>query len=262
MKQIIIRLSFFFTLLVSALSAVTVEQKSTDIAKAIFVKGKVQYICHEDKKSKKILLKKDSLLQNGCEIIVKETKEKSDLVIIGFGKNFESKMKLVAPSSVTITKETHGTIENKDYKTIDRMVLGAGNILINYVNKEKDQNKLEVKTAKASLGVRGTEFFAYADKENNFSVAVDSGVVAVTGSESEGSSSSEAVPVEKGKGTIVATDGSVPPPKELAWSKSINWEVDPKSTELKHKATLFSEIDEQYKQWNREIEEQRRKYQE
>ncbi|HLE09938.1 MAG: hypothetical protein A2504_02975 [Bdellovibrionales bacterium RIFOXYD12_FULL_39_22] len=256
MKKISVLVAFLF-----GFFGDTVFAESIDIAKAIFVKGRVYFLCTSNPTDKEQRLKKDMALQDGCSIVVKASKDNSGLAIIGFGENFSSKMKITEESKVTISRKTHGTVGAADYRKIDSMVVGAGNLLINYVNSDKEKNKLEVKTAKASLGVRGTEFFTYVDKNGNTSMTVDSGVVSVAGTEASASGES-GIMVEKGKGTIVAEDGTVPMAKELAWSKEVNWKVDPQEGELKHSTSLFASIEEQYKEWNKEIEAQKKRYQE
>ena len=244
---------FFFIFSNIVLANQVKTPKSNNIAKAVFIKGKVQYSCPKMKNTK--LLKKGVKLQDGCEISIGKTQKA--LAVIGFGENFQSKMKLVKNSWVKITKEKHGEVKKGEMKIVDTMVLKAGSLLINYNNKNRNKNSLQVKTKSASLGVRGTEFFTYNDESDNLSMTVDSGEVNVKSNEGE-----EAKSVKNGNGTIVAKDGSVPDPKKMDWSEKVNWEVDPKKGELNHNGDLFLEIEQQYKKWNEDILKQKKKYQE
>ena len=226
--------------------------KDNVIAKVIFVKGNVQSDCSGRIEQ----LKKGQTLKSGDQISISPSQKA--IAVIAFGPGFKSKMKLSQGSWLQIDEEMIKTKENKD-GVLTKAMVKAGSILINYSNKFKDKNKLEDHSKSSALGVRGTEFFTYVDNKERMSMTVESGVVNVS-SKNALDNTKNSVDVEKGKGTIVAQDGTTPTPKKQDWSDKVNWQLDPEKGKLEHSGDLFSEIEKQYEKWNEDIAKQRKAF--
>lgn len=115
-------------------------------------------------------------------------------------------------------------------------LLGGG--VFSKVDTRKS-GRFEMETGSAVAAVRGTEFFtAYgrkAKKGRDLWLCVNEGKVEVT---SKGVKSS--VLVKKGEGIIVKPAAKIAPPKAFAWTKDLNWNMDPDKGEVKDDSSLDS----------------------
>lgn len=182
-----------------------------DLYKVVYKKGTIKMKRGDQQRE---VFKGDFLLAG--DII--ETKAKS-LLILGFGESYRSRMKVGPLGSLTLEGKQLDKDDNSEEKTF--FFLKVGNILVNYINKNKDKNRLKVRTKNASMGIRGTEFFINTTEAQETLVAVKSGVVLA-----KHNSKKTGVPLSSEEGVVFTSDGAsemLTPPK---WYKHINWNLD------------------------------------
>jgi len=201
MKTIII--SFTFLWAVSSAAA-------SSLYKVIYKKGNVQMTRADETRK---IFKGDFLIAKDLV----ETGSKS-MVILGFGEGYMSRLKLGEASKLSLD----GLEQDPDDKFEDKTYfsLKSGNILVNYLNKKKDKNRLKVRTKTAAMGVRGTEFFIHTTEDGQTLVAVRSGVVLARHRDKK-----IGIPLTAEEGVVFTESGSSAKLNPPEWYKEINWEV-------------------------------------
>lgn len=135
------------------------------------------------------------------------------------------------------SKEVHkimGDTVIKPFQDKEESVIGlVKGAIISQVTKQK----FKIKTKNAAMGVRGTQFFVSAN-ESDVWMCVQEGVVAVEKGKT-------VVEVPAGKGVFVDKK-DVSKPAAFAWTKKINWKMDPKEGELDHKINLNYDVLENF----------------
>jgi ferric-dicitrate binding protein FerR (iron transport regulator) len=124
-------------------------------------------------------------------------------------------LKLNASSSITIHEQ----------KGID-LHLGA---VFAHVNKESHPHFF-VKTRAAIAGVRGTDFFTSVGNADGW-LCVKDGEVEVKGADAA------PVIVGAGFGIVIEQGKKIAPPKEYAWTKKLNWNMDPGAGDITDKTS-------------------------
>ena len=216
----------YFAIFLYLLSVVTYA--NGDLYKVILLKGQVEM---EREGQKRKLFKGDFLIPNDKLI----TGPKS-LVILGFGDNQSSKMK-VGPKSKVVMKGT--SFSNEERKDVTRFFLDVGNVLVDFLNKDKTKKTMQVDTKTAAMGVRGTEFFIHASSDERNLVAVKSGVVLAGHNKKRLN-----FPLISEEGVVFTKNGSSGKIKNPAWYKHINWSLDEYEKDL-NKLQHSQEIDKQ-----------------
>ena len=92
-------------------------------------------------------------------------------------------------------------------------------------DKDGPKGTFKVRTKSAVAGVRGTEFYtSYGKKENpdDIWLCVNEGEVEVTKLKGK-----KAVTVKAGEGISVTAKKGISDPKPLAWTKKLNWNMNP-----------------------------------
>lgn len=107
--------------------------------------------------------------------------------------------------------------------TLIDLVKGA---VVSFITKKSFQ----VRSKGTVFGVRGTQFFVSADEDKDSWMCVQEGVVNVT-------KNSKSIDVPAGKGVFVDAN-EISKPQKYAWTKGINWKMDPKQGELDHKLNI------------------------
>lgn len=189
-----------------------------DLYKVVYRKGDVTMT--REGESRKIF-KGDFLI--GKDLI---TTSNNGLVIVGFGKGYQSRMKIGPSSELTLEGKIPDIDDNNEEKT--SFFLKLGNILVDYINKDKQKNKLKVRTRTASMAVRGTEFFIHTTAEGQTLVAVRSGVVLAKHNDKV-----SGVPLTSEEGVVFTKDGGSGKLNPPAWYKEINWELSTLNKEVK-----------------------------
>lgn len=235
------------------------------LAKIFYMKGDVYHL-----RGKEISKAKENLelIENDQ---IKTTQ--NAVLILSFGKDFTSKMKLDRGTTVVIEKSKFGNsgASNSSPAMLSSVILKAGNILVNYdkdkssaakddKGKEKDNDyKFEVKTKSAAMGVRGTTFFAYVNKDNpnQTSMSVKEGVVDVRNGDSE----KDKVSVKESMSTFALDSKdakNIMEPSKQTWQEKINWELSPEGgKDLMQPSALFDEIEKKYKEWQEDIKKKK-----
>ncbi len=205
----------FLIVIISVLTAPAFS--GNQLYKVIFKKGDVEMTRSGETRK---IFKGDFLIAKD----LLKTKNKS-MVILGFGEGYVSRLKLGESSELNIdgiAQDPDDKFEEKSYFS-----LNVGNILVNYLNKKKDKNRLKVKTKTASMGVRGTEFFIHATQDGQTLVAVKSGVVLAKHKDKN-----IGIPLTSKEGVVFNEDGSSAKLNPPSWYKEINWDVNSSGKKL------------------------------
>lgn len=198
-----------------------------DLYKVVYRKGEVKM---ERSGEKRKVFKGDFLLAG--DVVNSGAK---GMVILGFGEGYRSRMKIGPLSNLTLEGKKPDSDDNGEEKTF--FFLKVGNILVHYINKNKDKNRLKVRTKSASMGIRGTEFFIYTTETGETLVAVRSGVVLAKQKDKK-----TGIPLTSQEGVVFTMDGAsslLSPPK---WYKNINWQLNDLSKsmdELNHNPEIL-----------------------
>jgi ferric-dicitrate binding protein FerR (iron transport regulator) len=95
-----------------------------------------------------------------------------------------------------------------------------------------------VRTKNTVFAVRGTQFFVSAGDGKDAWMCVQEGVVNVQ-------KQSKTIDVPAGKGVFVNAN-EISKPQSYAWTKGINWKMDPKEGQLDHKLNLKYDLLENF----------------
>lgn len=218
-KSIIIL--FFFT--ISPLAFATT-------GKIIFIKGEVKNL-------KNAPLKKNQTVKIGDIIIT----GKKSLAVVQLPQG--NKVKVGESSKLKISK-----LPKNEKTGSTTLSLFNGNAFIKVLKgklRKGQKSKLTLRTRTTAMGVRGTEFFASYGSGNDVWMCVNEGIVAV-----KAKSEKKSTMVKAGEGIVVKKGQSTSKPRPLAWTKKLNWNMDPKSGELANKVSIeaaYSDLlDEDY----------------
>lgn len=125
------------------------------------------------------------------------------------------------------------SIPEKDDNSV---TLNSGSVF-SKVAKQKPNQQFKLRTPSAVIGVRGTEFFtSYGqteDKKSDVWMCVNEGSVEVTSVKGK-----EAVVVKQGEGVVIPSGKDVTPAKKYAWTKKLNWNLDPASGEVENNVQI------------------------
>jgi hypothetical protein len=183
----------------------------------IFFKGKISLNSKKVSKSnfKKLSLKKNDVIKVGP----------ASIAIIKFDQTAtvklaeNSTLKIINPKVSTKPISIVLTSGSLFSKIIQKALLGATNF--------------EVRAKSTVMGVRGTEFFtafSQEDKSKDLWMCVNSGEVSVM------TSKSKEIFVKAGEGVFIKNGTNASKPKKYAWTQKLNWNMNPKSGELKNSA--------------------------
>ncbi len=206
--KVVILLSIFFSFSVFA-----------ENGKVIFTKGIVKI-------GKSKTLKKNQMIKTGDRI----TTGKSSLVVLQLPQG--NKIKL-GPESVLVIKSLP---KKKAETTKLNLLKGSSFIKVLKGKLRKGQkSKLILRTRTAAMGVRGTEFFASYGSGDDIWMCVNEGVVAVKSKKEKKSTL-----VKEGEGIVVKDGTKTSKPKPLAWTRKLNWNMNPSSGNLVNKVSIES----------------------
>jgi len=195
-----------------------------------------------------------SILRNQKKIPVSQKLdlELKDIIITGKDslavvKSDRMTLKIVANSEVSISELDKEIVVD----------ISSGGIVANYIKQKiKDTvgTKLRVNTKHTSMGVRGTTFFAYNNKDQTSYLTVKEGEVEFRGKNSSGS---EFVSGNK----TAFTDSSLKnrKPSTVGFESEINWELSNMKSNLSQPKKLFSKMQEQWDDFKKENEKKWKK---
>ena len=180
--------------------------------KVVYSKGDA-YFTRED--NRRQIVKGDLLMAK--DIIQTEA---DALVILSFGEDYKSKMKVTQNSEITL--EPMGELK-EDGKTLEKQSLYVklGNIVIDYANKHKDKKRLQINSKNASMGIRGTRFFVHVTPDEDTVVAVHHGVVAV-----KHLKKNQTVVLNNKQGVVMSEDVARDRIDNPKWFGQINWDFE------------------------------------
>jgi ferric-dicitrate binding protein FerR (iron transport regulator) len=117
------------------------------------------------------------------------------------------------------------------------LVVGA---VFSAVTKHPDQH-FRVNTKVAVAGVRGTQFFtafepAAKEEKNSVWMCVQEGQVEMTET-----THPQPVLVSAGFGVVVESGKAIAPPQKYAWTKNLNWKMDPADGDVVDKTSIRDE---------------------
>lgn len=105
------------------------------------------------------------------------------------------------------------------------------------VNKRK-VNHFRIQTKTATMGVRGTEFFAAIGREgeegSDVWLCVREGAVEMAPKDNE----QGPVVVKEGQGVVKPAGGAISPPKAYPWTQTLNWNMNPGKGSVLNKTSL------------------------
>lgn len=105
------------------------------------------------------------------------------------------------------------------------------------IQKQKVNQKFNIRTRVAVMGVRGTYFFtSYGPDtahESDVWMCVREGVVNVSSLVSD-----KQVDVKEGEGVLIPSGSDVTAPKKYTWTKQLNWNLDPKTGDVENKTKI------------------------
>ncbi len=213
----------------------TVESAVRDIvATVVFKAGDVYLI--KDKKSKLIergeSIPLGSLLKTGSHSIA----------LIKVVANLQ---KRIITSMVKVGQRSQ--LKILPFKDIPQIKLDSGNLVVKVFNLQKSKLlKLKVTSRVAALGVRGTEFFVYADKQKQFTTLRE-GELEMIGAHGRDK-------LRFNAGVTVATNEQqqLIRPRKFAWQKQINWKLSGKARELYQPVELFTAIELSWQKYKQE----------
>ncbi len=162
---------------------------------------------------------KDSAVKEG-DVVTTGTQS---LAIIDMADG--AQLKLNENSSLQLPPKQEGAI-----------VLSSGSVF-SKIPKQKLKQQFKIITPTAVMGVRGTQFFTSygtdAAKASDIWMCVHEGSVSVTST-----SSNKSVLVKEGEGVLVPAKSDVTPPQKYAWTKDLNWNLDPASGSVENKIKI------------------------
>lgn len=172
-----------------------------------FAKGKPYRI----RDGKKTILKKGSDVRDGDQVFLDSNK---DLLIVKFGENYRSTMKVTQTTKLTFEKQKSGSRK-------ESINMQVGSLLVDYLDSKK--TKLEVATPTAALAVRGTEYqiTVLNDRARTTVATVFEGLVSFSNKRTQ-----KAVLLSKDFSSIARGNG-LTTPRKLPIRKFINRGKDP-----------------------------------
>jgi ferric-dicitrate binding protein FerR (iron transport regulator) len=120
-------------------------------------------------------------------------------------------------------------------------------------SKDKKNLKLKVQSKIAAIGVRGTEFFVYAEADKQMTTLREGKLEMIA--------ARSAATLKFDSGLTVATNvkKQLIRPKKFIWQEQINWSTNESSKDLLQPEGLFSKV---AASWNRYKDEQEFRYRE
>lgn len=187
--------------------------KSISDLEVIHTKGSVYYLRNNETH----LLSNHDKLILGDVLYVKS----NGFVILHYA--FDSKIK-VNPNTIVKITDLKKNLDHFDHSKLNTFTLELGSILVDYPKHSEDISML-VKTRRASMGVRGTQFLAALGvQDQSLRVAVDHGLIELNSLKKD-----THVEVSSGQGAMINAVGKMQEPGTAAsnkWVKAIDWKQE------------------------------------
>ena len=182
--------------------------------------------------------------------------------VIKNGLVYENDLIKVAPKSLVLIKFKYQTIKLIETSTIKvaqlekeymKISLDSGGMIINQLKKKLRENSqerapLEIKTASASIGVRGTTFFAFQGKNGETVLSVKEGTVGF-----QSLNSVNEVSVTDDSSSMSNADFKNLKPRKFGFEKEINFNFD-STKDLESSENLISQLEKSWKKYKNEQE--------
>lgn len=143
-----------------------------------------------------------------------------------------SRMKLREGSSLKLTRYK---LQEGARKTSLELLGGA---VFSKVAKLGVDDRFTLQVATAIAGVRGTEFFASFGRKVGGAAAADVWLCVNEGAVEVKAEGDKGVAVKAGEGIVVPEGKTVTPPRPYAWTKGLNWNMDPAKGEVRDRTRL------------------------
>lgn len=111
--------------------------------------------------------------------------------------------------------------------------------MIAKIKKGRKGKGFVIRTKSATMGVRGTHFYAAVAKKKDVWMCVNEGSVEI-----KDNKSGQKVVVPEGKGVFAPLGKKITKPRPFAWTKKINWNMDPKSGDVKNEISIDANYDD------------------
>jgi len=207
-----------------------------NIAKVIFVVGKSYRYVHK----KNIPIAKGDLLNEGDYIVT----GKHAVVLVrveNVDKTVTSMIKVNQNSKLKI----------RINRSVPMAHLSIGSVVVKVLSADKTNKKLKFKmqTRTAAIGVRGTEFFVYANNDAGQVTSLKEGSL-----EMNALGSTQPLQLAQGYSTTTNTKKQFTKPRSQEWEKDINWSTDPQEKDLAQPEGLFKSIEATWNEYKHEQE--------
>ncbi len=209
-------LKVLFTLLITFAATFSILARNDDVGAVTFVIGKADVV----RDGKKMPAKPGLKLQN-TDIL--ETASKSTMLV-----------ELRGGSRLKLKNETRMVLSSVTGKEDAKLKLEKGSVFASVIKRNGTEG-FTIISPTATAGVRGTEFFFAYGKKDDLWLCVNEGTVAVTGVAEK-----QEKLVLAGQGVFIEGKGKVSDPAALAWTKQLNWNMDPQSGQLEDKTDINS----------------------
>lgn len=190
--------------------------RSTSDLVVVHTKGTVYYM----RKEQTYVLKKNDTLLAGDVLYVKS----NGFVILLYA--FDSKIKL-NPNTIIKIENLKKNLDTFDHSKLNTFVLELGSVLVDYPN-HSDEISMNIKTRRAAMGVRGTQFLAALGvKDQSLRVAVDHGKIELKSLIKE-----KHIEVSDRQGAMIDAVGKTydpESPESNKWVKAIDWNQEEKA---------------------------------
>jgi hypothetical protein len=219
-----------FIIFVFLTSSIVYSQELVGVC--LFVKGNA-FVKNE---KTKLELKKGMKIYPGNSILL----DHGSLSIIKFPMQT---MKILENTEISV--DSLKTDDSKFKLTIGGIIVEQTKQKLKNLNND---SALKIKTPSASLGVRGTTFFAFAGTKKQTVMSVENGSVYF-----KGKSSDREVPVELNTSIMTNESDKNIRPRSFGFENDINFNLDPvKDVEVK--ASLFSRLEKEWQTYAKEEE--------
>jgi ferric-dicitrate binding protein FerR (iron transport regulator) len=145
--------------------------------------------------------------------------------VIRTGRDSAAMIRLADGSLVKLNTETALEVGQAERGTTE-LNLRSGAVF-SKVAKQGARDRFVIRTKTAVMGVRGTQFFTSSGADADVWMCVREGKVEV-----ESQQDHKKVLVKEGEGVFVPVGKGVTPPKPYAWTRGLNWNMDPSAGEL------------------------------
>lgn len=237
MKQRLIHLLIYLL----PLTVVASSAQYQNIAEVVFKLGKVSLLTVKGQKD----IHKGDKLDEGAVVVT--------------GKRSIALIRVSSPvTKVTsmIKVNQNSTVKIRIERRVPLAHLSVGSLVVKVFSLKKDKKslKLKVQSKVAAIGVRGTEFFVYAETDKQMTTLHEGQLEMV------GAHSSHTLKFPAGISVATNEAQQLIQPKKFSWQQKINWSTDVEDKDLLQPEEIFSMITASWEKYKKEQEFRYKEY--